>query len=216
MEEILNNILAPIRHLGYTAIMRMLRSNFHRNPYGDRCFRNRRWANIFRYVRYRPLSPMIGYNDGQIHYSTFRGSYVISFDFTGCAMAKFTLGGHTYFCHIYTSSTVGLDCKTIWNDFLRRYSRHITDLVIFKPFTPRMECQIRYCVKSRIISDPNQLSVLGIISRDGSCYSALIDKINLELIPPVAGVAPLYRSYGVIDIEAATRAIDYRYPRVQE
>lgn len=197
-----DNILEPIRAWGYNALLCQLRTAECKDPYnGDNGLG---LGGVFQHISCYSLpimTPLLGYREGFIHYSEFgNNNYAISFGFTGCAMAKFTLGGHTYFCHIYTSGDAVYDCKAAWNKFLQDNSSKITDLVIFKPFTPRI-----YTMYS------NNLSVLGIIAKDGSCYSALMDKSSLTIIPPVAGVAPLYRSYGAINLDEAKEATSYRY-----
>lgn len=56
----------------------------------------------------------------------------ISYQFTGCYMAKFCLDkSQWYVCHISTGS--GYDRWREWLDFLENYSTRISQLVVYKP-----------------------------------------------------------------------------------
>lgn len=77
----------------------------------------------------------VKYIEGKITYVLlpYRHYPVISFEFSGCWMAKLCFRGVWFAFHISTSETQSYDCKSQWKDFLSRYKSDISALVMFKP-----------------------------------------------------------------------------------
>ena len=57
----------------------------------------------------------------------------ISFEFSGCYMAKLCFRGDWYAFHIATSTTPADDCKQVWKDFLALHKQDITTFVMCRP-----------------------------------------------------------------------------------
>ncbi len=96
----------------------------------------------------------------------------ISFQFAGCYMAKFTLGGQTYVCHITSMSGASDDRKAQWNNFVRTYHSRLTDLRVFRPTDPD---DMLYRESEALKSRGMKTMVCGLITPAGECYGAVID-----------------------------------------
>lgn len=57
----------------------------------------------------------------------------ISYEFSGCYMAKLCFKGEWYVFHIATSGEIAGDCKTRWLDFLHFHKADIKGIAMFKP-----------------------------------------------------------------------------------
>lgn len=112
----------------------------------------------------------VKYIEGKITYVLlpYRHYPVISFEFSGCWMAKLCFRGVWFAFHISTSETQSYDCKLQWKDFLSRYKSDISALVMFKP-TMRKELfdtfiKLRYYEKK-------QVTLTGLIDEHDICYT---------------------------------------------
>lgn len=86
----------------------------------------------------------------------------LSFEFSGCTMARFLLKGVYYTAHIHTSDEIHYlnDCKDEWIDYV--WQQGITVLTMFRPDYLRL---------------PNNEECWGLISQEGNCYT-----IGVELL----------------------------------
>lgn len=75
------------------------------------------------------------YEQGYNTYMRLSGkdSPAISFEFSGCYMAKMQFKYKWYVFHISTSRDTSLDCKAAWIDFLSTHNQHIQTLVVYNP-----------------------------------------------------------------------------------
>lgn len=124
------------------------------------------------------------WGDAKISVASVRpGDTAVSFDFSGCYMARFKMGGRLYACHIHSSSERGLDRKADWNAFYTANRSQITDAVLFRPVVPddeyyalllhhRMTCQTR---------QTRRLSGCGVITPGGDCFAAVIDNRTFQV-----------------------------------
>lgn len=80
------------------------------------------------------LSAVI-YEFGYITYMKLPSRYcgAISYEFSGCFMAKLCFKGEWYIFHIATSREIAGDCKIQWLDFLHFHKNDITGITMFKP-----------------------------------------------------------------------------------
>ncbi len=77
------------------------------------------------------------YHPGYITYMKLPGPYcgAISYEFSGCYMAKLCFRGEWYVMHIGTAAGAAAqeDCRTVWMDFLNFHKQDISHLAIIKP-----------------------------------------------------------------------------------
>lgn len=85
----------------------------------------------------------------------------ISFNFTGCIMARFRICETYYVAHIHTDRCQDLDCRKAWADFVLKNKNIIDELIMFKPGSKETEPLTGKCH--------------GIITRSGQCYTIMID-----------------------------------------
>lgn len=85
----------------------------------------------------------------------------ISFNFTGCIMARLRICETYYVAHIHTDRCQDLDCRKAWADFVLKNKNIIDELIMFKPGSKETEPLTGKCH--------------GIITRSGQCYTIMID-----------------------------------------
>ena len=85
----------------------------------------------------------------------------ISFNFSGCIMARFRICETYYVAHIHTDRCQDLDCRKAWADFVLKNENIIDELIMFKP-------------GSEVTGSLNG-KCHGIITRNGQCYTIMID-----------------------------------------
>lgn len=96
-----------------------------------------------------------------------RDDYGVSFQFTGCAMAKFKYQGIPYICHIALTGVGNVDdCRILWKKFLNENRNSITDLVMFKPN------------RNMPLHNLKIENVCGVITPDHQCYSFIVNNTN--------------------------------------
>ncbi len=64
-------------------------------------------------------------------------SALISYEFSGCYLAKFRFRTAWYGAHIATAEAAAHDRKTLWMDFLRTYASDISALAMIRPSAER-------------------------------------------------------------------------------
>lgn len=83
----------------------------------------------------------------------------LSFQFTGCVMARFKWGGRWYAAHIHNAdpTTANLDRRLTWEQFVIR--QHINQIVMFQP--------------GANLQDPadNSIETWGVITSNQQCYT---------------------------------------------
>lgn len=136
--------------------------------------------NGFSYPGY--LSAVM-YRPGFITYMVLPAQHyaAVSYEFSGCFMARFRFKGVRYVCHISTagSDSPQDDCKQVWMDFLHIHADQISELVMFRP-TDERKCYEFYQelkIKSIFQKQQTHPSLCGLIKSDGSCHSLVL---NLE------------------------------------
>lgn len=112
------------------------------------------------------------YKQGYIVCHRTYGRYVcVSFEFSGCYMARFKYDGIYYYCHIFRQSNSSGDCKNLWNNFLSNHYQHISDIVIFRPNIERIKNKLRWISTNSMA----HYSICGIIDTNNDCYAAIIE-----------------------------------------
>lgn len=121
------------------------------------------------------------WNDGKVTMASMRpGDTAVSFDFSGCYMARFRMGGRLYACHIHSSTDRGLDRKADWNAFYTANRSQITDAVLFRPVVPDDE-YYALLLHHRMTCRTRRLSGCGIITPAGDCFAAVIDNHTFQV-----------------------------------
>lgn len=99
----------------------------------------------------------------------------LSFQFSGCYMARFRIRDTYYIAHIHTSSeSLNEDCRSIFARFLCRYKNEIEEFQMFKPWCHRRACGI--------------VKYWGLITRAGECYT-----LELNFNGPTPVVSAIYK-----------------------
>lgn len=134
--------------------------------------------------------------------------YGVSFEFSGCAMAKFLdYSNNPYVCHIYLNRGESGDCRDLWNIFIDKCRFDLANVVIFKPYTPLMKKLYAHFCDCNI-----KTTVCGVICPNGDCYSLLIRKDNFWILY-CEKVTPLFKNLfvaSIADSEKAKAAVDIR------
>lgn len=118
---------------------------------------------------------------------TYSSYFCLSFEFSGCYMARFKYNGVSYVCHIYKNSSSQLDCKDIWNHFIVGDAVHLSDVILFNP-------SLHYSNNNKICRKLNE-SVCGIITPTGECFSSILNHntnsfYETDIIPNVPIINP--------------------------
>lgn len=90
-------------------------------------------------IDYTPHLSGVYYRANYITYVPLRDATtcIISYQFSGCYMAKLCYRGEWYGLHIATSDTPRGDCQSVWKEFVHLNHRHISYLRIIKPSAER-------------------------------------------------------------------------------
>lgn len=101
---------------------------------------------------------------------------VISFGFSGCAMAKFDYLGSTYVAHIYLKGVGHIyDSREKWNNFIR--NNNVENISLFYPYSTDIMAK----EEAMNIIDPDvQLTVCGVI--EGNEYRSHILDTTQKLV----------------------------------
>lgn len=101
----------------------------------------------------------------------------ISYEFSGCYMAKFFFRGNWYVCHISCKERTPSDCKDVWNEFVYKYQKDIKYLLLFKPTSYDIVQQIAIkCNKD--FETSNRFQVCGLITMHNRMYSLCFDTLT--------------------------------------
>lgn len=84
----------------------------------------------------------------------------ISFEFSGCLMARFKMDGRYYAAHIHCDANRRDDSRYAWSNFIYLHRNRISDLTIFQP---------GHCLGKL-------KNTWGIIERDGTCYTVILEE----------------------------------------
>lgn len=120
------------------------------------------------------------WSSGMITYAPLpEGNHAISYDFTGCYMAKVKIGSNWYAFHIHSSGDTSdpSDCRALWNRFMA--NSRISEAYVFRPIIPNFEdYQLLFQNKCDRIAHKkvSSLSGCGLITKDNRCYSLILDK----------------------------------------
>ncbi len=85
----------------------------------------------------------------------------ISFNFSGCIMARFRIHEVYYVAHIHTDTDRNWDCRKAWADFVLKNENIIDELIMFKLGSEETGSLNGKCH--------------GIITRNGQCYTIRTD-----------------------------------------
>lgn len=122
------------------------------------------------------------YREGRITYVPLSHGLqpTISFQFSGCFMAKLRFRGTWFAFHISTSESSIYDCKAVWNSFLDRHKREISSIVMFKPTDERSlyDEYIRLYPKGKA-------TLAGLITEDNVCYTLVYDCVTAKVVTAV-------------------------------
>lgn len=145
-------------------------------PIDDGDIRNKFRSNSITYSSRAPVG--IIYKEGFITFGII-AQYMdaISYEFSGCYMAKFFFRGNWYVCHISCKEGTLSDCKDIWTEFTYRYQKEIKHLLLFNPIDNGIVQQIKIkCNKD--LNTSNRFQVCGLITSDNRMYSLCFDTLT--------------------------------------
>lgn len=111
------------------------------------------------------------YMEGKITYVSlpYERYPAISFQFSGCYMAKLCFKGKWYAFHISTSDSPGMDCKEDWKRFLTLHQADISAIVMCKP-TDKKDYFDKYGelhIRKRL----GNITLACLIDEDNHCYT---------------------------------------------
>lgn len=112
-------------------------------------------------------------------YETSPDKIAVSYGFSGCYMAKYSINGKCYISHI--QSGMG-DQKYVWNNFC---NRNRTKIVIHALFRPTNIDDHVYHYRNSQLKRGIMCTIAGVIMPDDSCYAVVVN---------VATHLPLYIS----------------------
>lgn len=119
---------------------------------------------------------MVIWQEGYITVAMVGHHHTLSFDFSGCCMAKYRLNGKIYTAHIHCDKVKKKDCRRLFIDYIN--NKHISkDFVIFRPL-----CNIDVFKDFHGISN---IMTWGLILNNNHCYTLLCveeEPVNNEYI----------------------------------
>ncbi|MCM1041642.1 MAG: hypothetical protein NC396_04340 [Bacteroides sp.] len=115
------------------------------------------------------------YIEGKIAYVPlpYKQYPAISFQFSGCYMAKLCFKGKWYAFHISTSRETGKDCKEDWNNFLSIHKSDISEIVMCKP-TDRQELFDKYG-ELHFTHGESNITLACLIDESNHCHTLVYD-----------------------------------------
>lgn len=129
-------------------------------------------------IDYAPQLMGVYYQPNFITYVPLRDATtcIISYQFTGCYMAKLCYRGEWYGLHIATSDTPWGDCQSVWKEFVHLNHRHISYLRIIKPSAERPYQTWKTLKQHEKVKDlVRQTTTAGFFDREGNGYSLMYD-----------------------------------------
>lgn len=154
----------------------MIPDNSQNIPIDDNNIRNKFKSNAIGYSFGGPIGVI--YKEGFITFSVI-AEYMdaISYEFSGCYMAKFFFRGRWYVCHISCKERTPSDCKDVWNEFVYEYQKEIKHLLLFKPTSSDIVQQMAIkCNKD--FETSNRFQVCGLITMHNRMYSLCFDTLT--------------------------------------
>lgn len=108
-------------------------------------------------------------------------STVVSFQFSGCYMAKFKAEDSNYYaCHIYsTNRDYGTNRTENWNTLYRNIASNIQECTLFKPIEAKPDEDNFY---RKFNSNRNDFFTCGIIDKNNICFTLLLNQNNLKVV----------------------------------
>lgn len=138
-------------------------------------------------INYGGMLYGVFYYPGKITYMPLPNGQcpVISFEFSGCWMAKLCFCGVWYGFHISTSDSELYDCKSQWMSFLERYKNNISDVkIMFQPTENNKDlldkADILHDKRTPGYSRPTM--VAGLITEDNSCFAFIYDYMSAHVV----------------------------------
>ena len=107
---------------------------------------------------------------------TYSSYFCISFEFSGCYMARFKYDGVCYACHIYKNSSSNIDCKDLWNNFIDGAAAQLSDVILFNPFLQSTE------EAKKLRRNSEEISICGIITTEGNCFTSILNHREANFI----------------------------------
>lgn len=96
----------------------------------------------------------------------------ISYEFSGCYMAKLCFDGRWYVFHVSTSPDAEYDCKKEWREFLSDYGARITDVVVYDPTQDKGFFE-RYC--ALVVREDVRITVACVLDAQSRGYALILD-----------------------------------------
>lgn len=105
-------------------------------------------------------------------FETTPNKMAVSFGFSGCYMAKYSINGKCYISHI--QSGLG-DQKHVWNSFC---NRNRSNLVIHALFKPTNLYDHIYSYRNSLLKRGIMCTIAGVIMPDDTCYAVIVNVVN--------------------------------------
>lgn len=130
-------------------------------------------------INYDGLLSGVLYREGMITYARLsnRECPAISFQFSGCYMAKLCFRNTWYVFHISTSEWAAYDRKSEWKAFLSAYKNDISAIVMYKPTDERALFDIYKDMHGRQLP----VTLAGLITLS-ECYTLVYDYISARVV----------------------------------
>lgn len=102
-------------------------------------------------------------------FNTFTNRIAVSYGFSGCYMAKYSLEGRCYISHIQSGAG---DCKVYWNNLCLQNRSTIKIHALFRPTNNRDS--IHYYKQSQLQRNI-RCTIAGVITPDNRCFAVLVN-----------------------------------------
>lgn len=134
----------------------------------------------------RPITLLYFQNGFITFYPVLSNALVLSFQFSGCYMAKFCFRGSFYVCHIYCQND-NTDQKRFWNNFVDKYGPELRNLVVFKPTKVYDAVRFRRTFEVGGMIEPNNVCSSLILKE----YVAIEPFQLIQVAPERRGMIPI-------------------------
>lgn len=94
---------------------------------------------------------------------------VVSYEFTGCYMVKFSFFDTIYAAHIHSSDMPSLDCKMYWNVIVANFHNRMEIHALFKPTTVK---DFSY----NLYSLYKDTTIAGVIEKNNLCSTLIVNR----------------------------------------
>ena len=110
-------------------------------------------------------------DENYVSVETAKGADAISFQFTGCYLAKVMYNSDYFVFHIHSSDSDST--ADYWNQFIDDNRDRIAEITIFKPAVANEKDDVMFKYLNE--SDKGIFTIAGMITVDNECYEILLN-----------------------------------------